>query len=282
MSKVTRKEVSQLTKVLGELKMAKSVRAPRSRARRRRNRGLNVGAVPRGVYSSKTQSGFSATMLKAPSAGTAIVRRGNMVPKMVSRENSTFVCNTELFAAIATTAAFANAPNTVIPGELVWLTTIANNFSKWRWVYTRFIYIPSCATTTPGQIVISLTFDETDGQPGDLITAQQIYESVSFPVWSGYEGAALLSNFGMKPPGGAVVVDLDCDRLGGASGDAFYRFTTKVNFAALASNTDRNVYSPARINISTFGGPAIAQSAGNLFIQYCVELIEPIAPAINS
>lgn len=234
--------------------------------------------------SSKKMESNSSTLVQkvtAPSAGSTIVHRVAIPPKINSLGRSTFVRNTELLTTIQTVALSAYNTNrgNLIPGNLTWLTGLAANFSKWRWRYLKLIYVPVCPTTTVGQVVMGLGYDQADVIPTTLAQVQQYYESVTAPVWAGFDGSSELNTYTNKKVPGAVCLELDVNRLGGATGPTFYRYITQGNVAP-QSATDRNMFVPAYVDISTIGGTVLTL-VGNLFCEYVIELVEPIPLLLN-
>lgn len=225
--------------------------------------------------------GINTTPVSAPAAGTAIVRRTGLPPRISTTGSSTVICNTELLYAAVTTSTFSNSQQALIPGNINWINGIADNYNKWRWLYLRVIYIPSCPTSTSGTVTLGMNYDTTDVQPGSNITAQQAYKSVTGPVWAGWEGSSLLQSYGGKMVPGAIAIDVDIDRLGGPIGPSYYRYVTITNYTAMTA-IDKNLYSPCLVNISTNGGPTVSVAAGNVFVEYCCELIEPESQILNS
>lgn len=223
-----------------------------------------------------------STKVTAPSAGGVIVRRGVNPPRIISQGMSTFVRNTELLSTVGTAAlgAFGNARGNLIAGNLTWLSVLAQGFNKWRWHFVKLIYIPTVPSTTLGQVVLSFGYDVVDTQPTTLVQAQQAYNSVNCPVWAGFDGSSDLNRYTRDRSPGSVSLQLDCNRLGGATGDNYYRFTTNVTLATFSAQ-ERNIYVPAFVDISTANGAAAAGSVGNLFIEYEVELVEPVAQVLN-
>lgn len=228
------------------------------------------------------QINYGSTSITAPISGSSIVRRKLQIPKIITSNSSTFVCNTELANNVVGIAlgAFFTVRESLYPPYVGWLSGVAVNYSKWRWVYLRAIYIPLCPTTTTGQVVLSLGYDFNDTVP-TLNTAQQAYRSVSTPPWGGFEGTMLMNSPQAKPGAGSVVVDVDTSRFGSGSALTYYRFVNQTTFGAANAN-DKNIYCPAYLDYSTFGGPAVQATFGNIYWEYCIELIEPIAASVNA
>lgn len=258
------REISQAQTLLRELSGSPMKRVVRRRQQR----------IPRGPYTASFP-------LQAPTAGSAIVRRGENVPQITQKGNTTTICNTEQLATVVTAAAgaFATARAVLLPGNFQWLSGVASSFSKWRWRYLRLIYIPTCPATTTGQVAMGLGYSHLDLPPISMLQATAVHESTTGPVWAGYEGSTLLNQFG-KPAGqGAVVTELDINRLGGAMGTAWYRYITTTIFGPLP-NTEKDIYSPGYVDISSAGG--LAGQVGVVYVEYCIDLIEPTIAVLNA
>ncbi len=255
MEKQLRADVNKLTSLVAGI-MAK----PKQQRKRRKNSAQNE-------Y-------LTGTTVEVPSAGGAIVRRTNRIPRFINSGESIRVANCEQRIAVTTLAlgAFSSVRHFIVPGYLSWLTSVAANFSKWRWLKCRVVYIPTCNTTTTGNLTIGLNYDCADAQPADMIQAQSAYKAVSSPVWAGFNGIAALHH--PTVPDGAVAIDVDVTRFE----SKFYRYATSTTIGALSSS-DKNIYIPVSFDLSSAGG--LAATVGNIFITYEVELIEPTAAAPN-
>lgn len=227
-------------------------------------------------------------VMRAPAAGSVIISRGvsrRNQPRIDTVDTSTgrkiVVRNTELCHGVSTVAlgGFSVTRLTVAPNITSgWLHYVAAAFSKYRWVHCKFIYIPIVPTTTNGQVIFALGYDFTDAAITTTENAQRAYRSITSPVWGGYDGVNAMNRYDERRGPGEVSLNLDVKRLGGPTGLSFYRFTSFTNFPAL-SNVDKNIYAPAYLDVVTSGGTALG--VGNLFIEYIIELIEPINPSTN-
>jgi hypothetical protein len=221
------------------------------------------------------------TPVRPPISGSAIVRKGVYPPRIESKGLSTFVRNTEQLTSPQTIGVgFGSARSLLTPGNVTWLSGIADCFNKFRWHFLKLIYIPTCPTTTQGQLAMALGYDVVDASPTLMIQTQQMYNSVTCPAWAGFDGCNDLNQYSTTRSPGSVSVQLDCTRLGGPSGDAFYRTISNLALGALSA-AEQNIYVPAYIDVSTFGGPVAVNTIGTLFIEYIVEFIEPTVPILN-
>jgi len=221
-------------------------------------------------------SGFTISERVAVPASAGSIT-GRPRPMIRTRNDSVVVSNTEIFNNINTSNAVATGMNqAMIPSSFTWLSGIAQNFSKYRWVEFEMIYIPSCPTTTAGGITFAMLYDTADSVPASRLAASASYHSVTTPYWAGWEGSTSLSNrnnMGFRSKkGGEVSMSMDVSRVG----RPWYSYLTSVNYAA-QTGIDRSIYSPGFLVAITDGGPTTSISAGTVFIRYIIELIEPMA-----
>lgn len=256
---------------------------PRPKIKKNKNK-LKIKQQPRLLAVTKYQSNFS-TPISAPIAGSSIVNRSSIAPQIQSSLKCTRVANTEIMLSgqiqfqgtgVGTRFAF-------IPAIAPWLDGIAVNFSKFSWAYLRFVYIPVCATTSSGTGVLAIGYDMTDVGISAPAAAQQSFRSVTFPPWAGWDGSAELHNYGTPMPDGAVSIEVDVNEF--LSGDELskWRYISRADFNGLATTTDQNVYTPGYIDVVTEGTiVGSGNVGGNLFVQYIIDLYEPINPAQNA
>jgi hypothetical protein len=263
------RQLNRLTTALAALNAAQAPQRanPGGRAgRRRRRRARGVGGS------------LQTAPASAPTAGSAIVNRGRTIPRISMVGDSTIVQNTEVLASLNTSAAFTLSTHPLIVGNPTWLRGVAGNFSRFRWRRLRVIYIPACPTSTTGQIAMGLSYDAGDAAATGIDQIQAMFHSVSGPFWAGFEGTGLLGG-AQRPIGslpGAMALEVDCERIS----QTYWRFITLTGYNSLGSS-DKDVFLPAQLFVGRSGGPAIDVLAGNLYLQYEVELVEPIPTLLN-
>jgi len=161
-----------------------------------------------------------------------------------------------------------------------WLRGVAANWSKWQWLYLRFIYIPSTGTDTAGSVHMGFLYDQYDTVPSTALQMTSLSRYTSGPVWSGSEASSMLSNPSMKCPPGAICCELDVTRLE----KPWYSYVNSADFtAAITVNSAiGNIYSPSRLVVlSADGVNSTAVACGRVMVQYGIKLIEPITSALN-
>ncbi|AAN51928.1 coat protein [Subterranean clover mottle virus] len=212
---------------------------------------------------------------RTPMASTVVI--GRSFPAIHSEGTRTRVCHTELIRAVDINTIFTLNFTWCIPSAFPWLSGVAVNWSKWRWVSLRFTYMPAAATTTQGTVALGYLYDALDAVPAALQQMSSLAGFSTGAVWSGSEGSVLLraANKNGNVPG-AVSSQLNI-----ADPSKYYRYENLTNFAAIAEGT-KNLYAPARLAVAAANGAADVGGVGTVYATYVVELIDPISSALNS
>lgn len=240
-------------------------------------KGGNGGKTKKNSRRTRANDGAGLVYrpLVAPVAGSVIYSRPR-IPQFRSTQQSTIVCNTELVSNITQSAAgaFNFTAQPLIPSFGAWLASIADNYSKFRWLDCSIIYIPKCPTSTQGSVCMAIVYDAQDTVPTSRVQVSQCYQSITFPPYAGYGGASVLNHKGNG--GESLVSTLDVNRVD----KRWYPTIGNAAFTALTS-LDKNQYCPATALIATDGGAATGVAIGDIFMRYTIEFIEPINPTIN-
>jgi len=258
--KINQKEIKEVKKLVN---MVKSSNTPRSRAPKRRRNRIAVDK--------------HSTVVRAPASAGVIYHNG--MPTIESRDKTVCIRNTEFLYGFATTAAFTAVFSVCVPFNMPWLLGIAGGFGKYRWKHLRYIYIPTCPTTTQGNVSMGLNYDTADSVPTTTPNMSMYQGFTSVPYWAGWDAAPMLADVYHPRLPGAVIVDVDVDRFD----KPWYPFITSADYTTVttARASDGNIYAPASLIIATEQGPVAPVGAGRVFVQYDIELIEPILVANN-
>jgi len=145
----------------------------------------------------------------------------------------------------------------LIPTNLPWLAGIASSFSKWRWIKLVVKYYPVCSTTQQGAVGYGFGYDmaETTSTTLGQISAFDQFK-LHAPWTTDEEG-----------------ISLDVGRF---SRD-WYPYIGRVPYIAL-TGVDQNIYSPAYLTTFTGASASPGVLIGSYFIDYIVELADPISP----
>jgi hypothetical protein len=158
-----------------------------------------------------------------------------------------------------------------------WLNGVAVNYSKYRWIKVQMYYIPIVPTNTPGLFAMGYTYDVNDSLAGtNVALVQQMYRSVSGPVWAGFEGGSGLNTNGTAVPPGALCITLDTTRLD----KPYYKYATTAQIGAM-SGPEASMYVPASVVWVTDSGTGALPGAGLVMAKYTVQLLEPVPAILN-
>jgi len=130
---------------------------------------------------------------------------------------------------------------------------------------------------------MALQYDEPDANPSTLIQMSSQYGFVSAPYWGGGGGAFLLNRREVNSTPESVVCRVDVNKFT----EPWYRYITASALATLSGAgatgpATSNIYIPAILVYSTVGGTATPVGAGQIYVRYDIDLIEPISSALNS
>lgn len=230
---------------------------------------------PRSKKQRRARDGPMSEQINTPASGSVIYRP--RIPRLIGSRNGVIVANTERLFAVNTVALGVTASSRVdlTPSNLNWLDGVARNYSKYRWINVQLYYMPSCPTNQFGQVAMGYVYDVNDGTGGNSVAlTQQLYHSVSGPVWAGFDGASGLGSNTYQIPPGSMAMTLDCVKLE----KRYYKYATLAQLAAM-SGPEAGTYIPASVLLATDSG--VAATVGNVMMKYEVELIEPVPTVLN-
>lgn len=124
-------------------------------------------------------------------AGYQFANRG---PRMLARGNtlgSITIRHRELLGTLSPNSSVWGVESTILtgvvnPGNTVmfpWLSTIAQNYDKYKFLALSFEYVPSCSTTTEGRVIMSIDTDMDDSAPGSYAEHMSMIHAVSTSPW---------------------------------------------------------------------------------------------------
>lgn len=164
------------------------------------------------------------------------------------------------------------------PGTLTsWLAGVSANWSKWRWLKIRFVYVPTTSTNTSGSVALGLMYDVTDRAPRLINDMSSLEGFTTGPVWSGSAGAGAIASPQSKIPSDAIAVDVDTTRFK----NPWYPWTAENTVARMLAldfpqNYIANDAVPFSVRVLTDGSQTTTTKVGELYVVYTIELIEPI------
>lgn len=153
-----------------------------------------------------------------------------------------------------------------------WLSTIALNYSKFKWKTLRFLYVPNVPTSVPGSAYINVSYDPADGSPTSLADVAVADSSSIGPAWV---GGGINAEKAFRPTLGiddAIFVDVDCKSLT----QPYYYVRKQAGLDADSKPLVLYFGSAGVSNGGSYGG------CGAVYVAYTVELFEPVASSLNS
>lgn len=126
-----------------------------------------------------------------------------------------------------------------------WLSDIAGNYDYFRFNRVRIVYVPLCATSTTGRVMLAYDPDGTDGIPYNRSSLSSYKCSVDSSAWG--------------------VSSLDCDL---ANNQPWFQTNAVSNTAAYSTSTQGQVF------WSTWAG-AGTSTVGEWYVLYDVTLKDP-------
>lgn len=234
-----------------------------ARSKAAKQRGSAMVLLQRKRRNSKS----NVRMTQAPVTMGGITR--NPVPIMSSNARGLVVTHSENISTLPLTAAgvlnyFTLA---IIPSLFPYLNGVASNFGKYKWTKLHIRYVPACPATTEGESAFGLYFDRQDAVAATFTQVTSMHKAVSFPPWGGFTGA------GTSP----VSITVDCNEFDKNR----YSYMTIANFTALSAS-DENNYCPVSLATATQGSTAGAPVGGRIWVDYSIQLTDPIVPGLNT
>jgi hypothetical protein len=157
----------------------------------------------------------------------------------------------ELVGDVAGSVAFATTRYILNPGisqSFPWLSGEADKWEQYRFHRLRFVYVPRCASTTVGSILLSPDYNVRDLAPSTELEAADTFGAVENSVWT--ELACSLDVSAMYPIGPRKMI-----RQAVVPGDM-------------------NLYDCGSFYVSTVGN-ADATVIGKLWVEYDIEFYVP-------
>lgn len=165
----------------------------------------------------------------------------------------------------------------LIPSFPPWLAGVASNFSKYKWISLKVVYVPACPSTTLGSIHMGVVYDTAD--VASVTTLAQISSLQGYatgPLWAGRSGAACLAGTKIACPSDAIVTTVDVGRLE----KEFYSYRQSGRVPATTELAINVV--PATLVVAVDGIASASTTIGHLHWVYTIQCLEPIAAESNN
>jgi hypothetical protein len=248
--------------------------------------------LPPAVVSANGRNSMSA-----PAAYGATMGSKRVLPLQAGAGNKLLIQNFELVhAANGSNGIFSTGGDVCNPGiatSYPWLSGVAKQYTKFKWHFLRYIYVPTCSTATAGSTYFMFSYDYYDAGPSSLAGVAQSENSSIGNAWFG--GAISPENaFGPLSTRESIYTEYDPSK----SPNDWYYVRTSFSGATPSSGGALGGVIPggltfvagtmpdpeARPATIYYGADGVAGTAsiGNLFAAYICELSEPIASTLNA
>jgi len=168
------------------------------------------------------------------------------------RQTGIVVKHREFVRAVVSQTAFTNRSDLVNPGFdslFPWLSPQAEAWEKYRFRKLKFIYVPTCSTSTPGRVGMVFDYDPEDGEPLGERPFMNMFGAINFPPWQKSE------------------LNVDIKRLDSTIRE---RYT-----ASVATGQDMTETFAGLFNYYVEGQSTEGISIGSLFVDYEIEMLIP-------
>jgi hypothetical protein len=238
--------------------MAKKQNKQKSVQRRKNTRSA---PIPRAPYAPVAMGG-------PRSKGSLPVFSGNGLKCIVQNYEYAFTLTT--FATDTFASLLQQMPFNPGNANFTWLSSMALNWSKYKWHFLRFIYVPTCPTTIPGKLTMCIEYDYADSDPTTINQMSVSESTATGPVWY---GGGLNAGKAFNPnltDSDALFVDFDISKQ---TQDRYY-VRQGVAAADVTPGNLQVATSKALFN-TLYGG------TGDVYVAYICELFEPVATVLN-
>lgn len=177
-------------------------------------------------------------------------------------------------------------------GGFAWLSTLARNYMKFRWRFLRYIYVPQCASTTPGSVWLTVRYDYFDQGPQTLAEVTATSSSVVGNAWFGSSLSPELAFSRDVTTRDAICLDIDLSKLsqpwyyvrasaGATSNVVALNGTATGGNGTLALGNAQTFETASRPATVWYGGNGITNAivAGNIYVAYVCEFSDPVLAA---
>jgi hypothetical protein len=157
----------------------------------------------------------------------------------------------ELVGDINGSASFATTKYSLNPGlegSFPWLSGEADKWEQYRFHRLRYCYVPRCASTTVGSVLLSPDYNVRDRSPSTEVEAADTFGAIESSAWGGFH------------------MDLDVSAMFPLGPRKFIRSSNVTG--------DMNLYDVGALYVSTTG-EADASLIGKLWAEYEVEFFIP-------
>jgi hypothetical protein len=152
---------------------------------------IGQGAYKIGKASAQSLKKYSGKSLRGTKSAAAVSYSNPMSttgPLTTGTRDGTRVSNRELLTgAVVANESWAISQtyslNPGLPGSFPWLSALAGKYEQYRFHKLRFIYVPSCSTSTTGDIILMADYNAQDPLPTTEVQAVNHPGTMVGSVW---------------------------------------------------------------------------------------------------
>jgi hypothetical protein len=182
--------------------------------------------------------------------------------------------------------------NPGLSASFPWLSGIAKNYQKFRFLYLRYFYSAAVSTANAGTSYIQIQYDVQDSLPTTLAMVLEGDDTSAGPVWFGGAVNADKAFDKSMNPDANVYVDCDVAKL---PNPWYYVRTSNIGVqpssgGALGGTIPGGLtFTPGAWVDQTaipckvlYGTNGVTGASGYLYASYIIEFIEPVDPTKNT
>ncbi len=135
----------------------------------------------------QNQANVSYSGPKRVNTSYAPVSQGSMIKRLPSSLDNMVFRHSELVLSITGTVDFDVGSLKIQPGlstSFPWLSNLASLWDMYNVINITFRYVPTCATSTSGSLMLAFDYDAYDAQPGSKNDFMMYQDSCIAPSWS--------------------------------------------------------------------------------------------------
>lgn len=209
-----------------------------------------------GQLARQSQKSNNQQIQKAP---VAIARQMKVSqPKVVTTPKCSKISHRELVSTISGNTTYAVTSFALNPGisaTFPWLSSVANSYEQYRFLRLRFIYVPRCATSYAGSVLLSPEYDALDSAPTSEASQAMMLGTEENVPWV------------------EQMIDLSVP-------DMFSLGSRKFTRSTSVSNSDLKTYDAGQLFVGR-ASCADTNAIGKLWVEYDVELYVPQNPSVG-
>lgn len=240
---MTKKNINQVKPGMTSGLSTKQFNALQNELRQKRN-NKGGGATPRGQRLPPVNKSLM-TGVSAPASKSYSTSAGK--PRFASKGGNCTITHREYVGIVSNSTGFSCSGLECNPGSTItfpWLSSMANNYDRYRWRKLGFSYVPSVSSATNGRLTLAFNYNALDSPPASKSQIFSIDPNTEVSCWNG------------------TALDIPC-----RGNELYVR-------SGLPPSGDLKTYDMGNLLVATDLG-SNTNTIGELYVDYIVELICP-------